>query len=271
MVIDRFVDPPPGGHYPPDFLAGRCALVTGAARRIGRALAVGLAEAGAAVVVHHHTSAGAAAEVVAQIAGRGGLAWTLAGDLADAECAEKLVAAAAAVAGRPVDILVNNASIFAPGDAATTSVADWDRNVAVNLRAPFLLARGLARQLPDGAVGDVVNLNDDRALQPPADHFPYTISKVGLHGLTRSLAAAFAPRIRVNELALGAVLPPAGAADDYVHVLKRDIPLGRFGSVADVAHALLFLLGNPAVTGQTILLNGGRQLGCGPGAETEAT
>ena len=270
MVIDRFVDPPSGGHYPPGQLAGRCALVTGGARRIGRALAACLAEAGAAVVVHHRTSVAAAAEVVAGITDAGGTAWSLAADLADAERADGLVAEAAVLAGRPVDILVNNASIFEPSEVADTTVADWDRNFAVNLRAPFLLARGLARQLPPGAVGDVINLNDDRALRPPPDHFPYTISKVGLHGLTQSLAAALAPRVRVNELALGAVLPPERAPAEYMHALKRDIPLGRFGKVGEVAHALLFLLGNPAVTGQTILLNGGRHPGWSPPAGEEA-
>jgi NAD(P)-dependent dehydrogenase (short-subunit alcohol dehydrogenase family) len=270
MVIDRFVDPPSGGHYPPGFLAGRCALVTGGARRIGAALALALGEAGAAVVVHHRSSGEEAAGVAARIIAAGGEAWPVAADLADAEQADALVGEAAAAAGRPVDILVNNASVFEPDEAMTTTVADWDHNLAVNLRAPFLLARALARQLPDGGVGDVVNLNDDRALRPPADHFPYTISKVGLHGLTQSLAAALAPRIRVNELALGAVLPPARASEQYVHALKRDIPLGRFGSVAEVAHALLFLLGNPAVTGQTILLNGGRHLGWVPEPQKEA-
>ncbi|MBE0566988.1 MAG: SDR family oxidoreductase [Krumholzibacteria bacterium] len=260
MVIDRFVDPPAGGRFPPGFLQGRCALVTGGARRIGRALVEALAGAGAVVVIHYRTSEDDARAVVAAVESAGGEAYTLHADLASSDVGLQLVDEAAQLAGQPIDILVNNASVFEPLDMMTTTVADWDRNIAVNLRAPFLLARGLARQLPRGKVGDVVNLNDDRALRPPADHFPYTISKVGLHGLTRSLAMALAPRVRVNELALGAVLPPAKASDDYLHALKEDIPLGRFGSPAEVAHALLFLLGNPGVTGQTILLNGGRHL-----------
>jgi len=260
MVIDRFVDPPAGGHYPPGFLTGRCALVTGGARRIGRALAEALAGAGASVVIHYRTSEDDAAAAVAAIEAAGGDACSLRADLAGSDLDRRLVDEAAALAGRPVDILVNNASVFEPLDLMTTTVADWDRNVAVNLRAPFLLARGLARQLPEGAVGDIINLNDDRALRPPADHFPYTISKAGLHALTASLALALAPRIRVNELALGAVLPPEKASEDYMHTLKRDIPLGRFGATAEVTHAALFLLGNPAMTGQTILLNGGRHL-----------
>lgn len=260
MVIDRFVDPPVGGHYPPGFLAGRCALVTGGARRIGRTLAEALAGAGAVVVVHYRTSEDDARAVVAAVEALGGEAYTIHADLASSDVGLQLIDEAAQLAGQPIDILVNNASVFEPLDVMTTTVADWDRNIAVNLRAPFLLARALVRQLPKGAIADVINLNDDRALRPPADHFPYTLSKVGLHGLTRSLALALAPRIRVNELALGAVLPPEKASADYVHALKRDIPLERFGSPAEVAHALLFLLGNPGITGQTILLNGGRHL-----------
>ena len=260
MVIDRFVDPPADGHQPPGFLKGRCALVTGAARRIGRALAESLAGAGALVVIHYRTSEEEARAAVAAIEAAGGEAYTMRADLASSDVVVQLVDEAAGLVGQPVDILVNNASVFEPLDVMTTTVADWDRNIAVNLRAPFLLARGLARQLPKGAVGDVINLNDDRALRPPADHFPYTISKSGLHGLTQSLALALAPRVRVNELALGAVLPPEKAPDDYMHTLKDDIPLGRFGRKAEVAHALLFLLGNPGITGQTILLNGGRHL-----------
>ena len=260
MVIDRFVDPPTGGQYPPGFLGGRCALVTGGARRIGRTLVEALAAAGAVVVIHYRTSEDEARAVVTAVEALGGEAYTIHADLASSDVGLQLIDEAAQLAGQPIDILVNNASVFEPLDVMTTTVADWDRNIAVNLRAPFLLARALVRQLPKGHVGDVINLNDDRALRPPADHFPYTLSKVGLHGLTRSLALALAPRIRVNELALGAVLPPEKASADYVHTLKQDIPLGRFGSPAEVAHALLFLLGNPGITGQTILLNGGRHL-----------
>lgn len=260
MVIDRFVDPPSGGHFPPGFLAGRCALVTGGARRIGRVLVEALASAGATVVVHYRTSEDEARAAAAAAEACGVEAYTLQADLASSDLDLQLVDEAARLAGQPIDILVNNASVFEPLDVMTTTVADFDRNIAVNLRAPFLLARGLARQLPRDAVGDVVNLNDDRALRPPADHFPYTVSKAALHGLTRSLALALAPRVKVNELALGAVLPPETPSGDYLHTRREDLPLGRFGTPSDVAHALLFLLGSPAVTGQTIMLNGGRHL-----------
>jgi len=260
MVVDRFVDPPGDGLSAPGFLKGRCALVTGGARRIGRALALALGEAGATVVVHYRESEAEAREVVDAIDAMGGDAYFIHGDLANSDFCLELVPEAARLSGQVIDILVNNASVFEPIGVMTTTVADWDRNMAVNLRAPFLLARGLASGLPGDAIGDVINLGDDRALRPGGDHFPYTISKVGLHGLTRSLALALAPRVRVNELALGAVLPPEKAPEEYLHTLREDIPTGRFGSPAEVAHALMFLLGNSGVTGQTVMINGGRHL-----------
>lgn len=244
----------------PRDLTGRCALVTGGARRIGRALALALAGAGAKVVVHYNTSAGEAADLCEEIAALGSTAGAVPGDLADPSVCADLLARASGVIGQPLDILVNNASIFGQGSVRETTVEDWDGNQAVNLRAPFLLSRAFAAQVPEGPPADIINLNDDRVAKPGADHFAYTVSKVGLHGLTRSLALALAPSVRVNELALGAVLPPETAPSDYVHTLKADIPTGRFGSVAEVTDALLFLLGNPAFTGQTLYINGGRHL-----------
>ena len=260
MTIDRIV--PPRGDQPgaEGFLAGRTALVTGAARRVGRSLALALARQGAAVVIHHRRSSSAAEETAAEIRQAGGVAHLVAGDLADAALAETLVQRAAEAAGNPVDLLVNNASIFDQGTIADTTAAQWDQNQAVNLRAPFLLAQALARQLPAGRPGDIVNLNDYRAVRPGPDHLAYTVSKTGLHGLTRALAVALAPSIRVNELALGAVLPPEKAPDEYMHTLRQEIPTGRFPRLREVEHALLFLLGNAAVTGQTIFLDGGRHL-----------
>ena len=272
MVIDRIVGPDrpdtPDRPDRPDrtpgatdgVLAGQTALVTGAARRIGRALAVALAGEGVRVVLHHRRSGAEAVDLAAEIAAAGGRAWPLAADLADPEATAGLLPEAARLAGAPIRILINNASIFAQGDLAGTTVAAWDHNQAVNLRAPFQLAQALARDLPDGLTGNIINLNDIRALRPGPDHFPYTISKVGLHGLTRSLALALAPRIRVNELALGAVLPPAGAPESYVHTLRAEIPSGRFGSPDEVTAAVLYLLAGETLTGQTLYLDGGRHL-----------
>jgi pteridine reductase len=260
MPIDRFEDSRPDLFPRRGFLAGRTALVTGGARRIGRELALSLAAAGAAVVVHYRESENEARETVAEIVDSGGEGFRVRGDLARAECAAGLAQEAAETAGRSLDILINNASVFAPGDALTTTVEQWDHNQAVNLRAPFLLAQSLARQLPQDVSGNIINLNDFRAVRPGADHFPYTISKVGLHGLTSSLALALAPRVRVNELALGAILPPEGASADYLHTLRSEIPTGKFDSPYEVSQAMLFLLGNRALTGQTLFIDGGRHL-----------
>ena len=241
-------------------LAGRCALVTGGARRIGRALALALAAVGARVVVHYQSSKAEAAQLCAEIEAAEGQAFMVAGDLADPAVGEALVAMATKTCGHPLDILVNNASVFAQGSALDTTTADWDLNQAVNLRAPFLLSQAFARQVAAEKPADIINLNDNRAVRPGADHFPYTISKFGLHGLTQSLALALAPTVRVNELALGAVLPPQKAPADYQHTQKSAIPTGSFGSVNEVTDAMLFLLSNPGLTGQTLYIDGGCHL-----------
>lgn len=242
------------------FLLGRTALVTGGARRIGRFLALALAGQGAAVVLHYRRSILEAQETAAAIRDRGGQCWLVEGDLADPGVAADLVSLAAAAANCEIDILVNNASVFSPSEAISATAHDWDLNQAVNLRAPFLLAQSMARQLPLDRPGDIVNLNDVRALKPGTDHFAYTISKVGLHGLTRSLALALAPSVRVNELALGAILPPERPGVDYLHATLEDIPTRRFDSPEEVTRALLFVLGNQALTGATICIDGGRHL-----------
>jgi NAD(P)-dependent dehydrogenase (short-subunit alcohol dehydrogenase family) len=240
-------------------LAGHVALVTGGARRIGRRLVLDLAAAGAAVALHYRSSSDEAAATAAEARDHGVAVAALQGDLVDPDVPARLIAAATDALG-PVTVLVNNASIFGPGSALDTDLDAWQRNQDINLRAPFLLAQAFARALPDDREGCIVNLNDWRALRPAADHFAYTCSKVGLHGLTRSLAVALAPRIRVNELALGAILPPEGASDDYVHTLRAEIPLRRFGDPASVGEALVYLVGADYVTGQTLMIDGGRHL-----------
>ncbi|MFO7653617.1 MAG: SDR family oxidoreductase [Candidatus Krumholzibacteriia bacterium] len=241
-------------------LDDRVALVTGGARRVGRRLVLDLARAGAAVALHYNTSSEEAERTAAEAREQGARQVVLVrGDLSHAATAEQVIAESAAALG-PVDVLVNNASIFEPGDVLATGADAWDRHHAVNLRAPFLLARAMARALPEDRAGAIVNLNDWRALRPGADHFAYTVSKVGLGGLTRALAVSLAPRVRVNELALGAVLAPEGASEDYVHTLRREIPLRRFGALESVGEALLYLLRARDVTGQTLLVDGGRHL-----------
>lgn len=263
MAIDKIL-PDESDPFQPGpargFLVGRTALVTGGARRIGRYLSLALAGQGADIVLHYRKSILEAQETAAAIRERGGECWLVEGDLADAGVAADLVSLAAAACGREIDILINNASVFSPSEAISATAHDWDLNQAVNLRAPFLLAQSMARQLPIDRPGDIVNLNDVRALKPGTDHFAYTISKVGMHGLTRSLALALAPSVRVNELALGAILPPDKPGADYLHETIDDIPTRRFDSPEEVTGALLFVLGNQALTGATICIDGGRHL-----------
>ena len=240
-------------------LAGRVALVTGGARRIGRQLVLDLARCGANVIIHHHRSEAEAKQTAEEAAGFGVRVALVSGDLSDPRVPAIIVAEAEPTFG-PLSILVNNASVFARFGALETDRQQWQRHQDVNLTAPFLLSQAFAHQLPNDREGDIVNLNDIRGLRPGTDHFAYTISKVGLHGLTLGLAQAFAPRIRVNELALGAVLPPERAPDSYMHTLRDEIPLRRFPQLEDVGKALLFLLENRSITGQTIAIDAGRLL-----------
>jgi NAD(P)-dependent dehydrogenase (short-subunit alcohol dehydrogenase family) len=184
-------------------------------------------------------------------------AWCLQTDLSHPDEVARLIEQAAAI--QPLDALVNNASIFEDLSLHETTRADWDRHLAVNLTAPFLLSQAFARQLPEGRLGRIVTLLDWRALRPGADHFPYTVSKAALAALTQSLAVALAPNITVNGLALGAILPPS-AGDAPSNILKK-IPAGQWGKLGDAEDALLFLLSGPAyITGEILHVDGGRHL-----------
>jgi NAD(P)-dependent dehydrogenase (short-subunit alcohol dehydrogenase family) len=246
--------------YGPGSLSGKTALVTGGARRIGRHLVRALVDQGVAVVIHYRQSADEATAAVEEIRAAGGHAWSLTANLADPMAAIELMGRATLLADRPMDILVNNASVFEQGGLDQTDPDKWARAQNINLRAPYFLSKYFARQLPEDSQGNIINMNDFRASRPGADHFAYTVSKVGLQGMTRSLALGLAPRIRVNELALGAVLPPEGVTGDYVHSLKENIPTRMFPSLDEVTRALLFLLENPSLTGQTLSIDGGRHL-----------
>jgi NAD(P)-dependent dehydrogenase (short-subunit alcohol dehydrogenase family) len=240
-----------------DQLAGKTVLVTGAARRVGRILALACARAGADVVIHHGHSESAALEVREEIAALGRRAHIVAADLSDS-------AQVAALIDRVSEFgalygLVNSAAIFEPLRWDTTTTADWERHLAINLTAPFLLSQAFSRQVPDGREGRIVNILDWRALRPGADHLPYTVTKAALAALTKSLAAALAPSVLVNGLALGAVLPPADGTAD-ARILKN-VPLGRWANPEDVGRALVFLLAGPAyITGEIIHVDGGRHL-----------
>ena len=238
-------------------LNGKTVLITGAARRVGRSLALAVAHAGADVLIHFGRSQAEAESLQQEIHAFGRQAHLIQADLADPDAVQWLFKDAAALG--PVHGLVNNASIFEPLDWKNTGLEDWNRHLAVNLTAPFLLCQAFARSLPASMSGRIVNLLDWRALRPGPDHLPYTISKAALAALTQSLAAALAPRITVNGLALGAILPPddGGNTSD----LLQSFPARRWASLEEVDEALLFLLGGPTfVTGEIIHVDGGRHL-----------
>jgi NAD(P)-dependent dehydrogenase (short-subunit alcohol dehydrogenase family) len=238
----------------------RAALVTGAGQRIGRALALALAEAGFAVAVHYHGSRGAAEEVVAAIRRCGRGATALAADLAEEVAARSLLSRAEAALGQ-IGVLVNNAAVFCDDTVKTATRESWDAHLAVNLRAPFVLIQEFARRLPAEAGGLVVNLLDQRVWSPTPYFVSYTVSKSGLWTLTQTMALALAPRIRVNAIGPGPALPsPRQSAEQFI-AQRTLMPLRRGTSPDEIATALRFILEAPAMTGQMIALDGGQHLG----------
>ena len=236
-------------------LDGKTILITGSARRVGKIFALACAHAGADVVIHHGHSEKEAGQVRDQISSLGRRAWVFEADLSDPSQAQGLIARineATLLFG-----LVNSAAIFESLSLESTSHGDWQKHLAINLTAPFLLSQAFEKQAPDGA--RIVNILDWRALRPGADHFPYTISKAALAAMTRSLALALAPEVIVNGLALGAILPPSDGSKNPDIV--KNVPAGRWAEVKEVEQALLFTLTCPRyITGEIIHLDGGRHL-----------
>jgi len=241
----------------------RAALVTGAGKRLGRAIALALAEAGYAVAVHYGDSAADAEKVVAEITAKGGRAAALAADLASEDEVAHLIGRAAEALG-PLDVLVNNASVFERDEALDVTRAGWDRHMEINLRAPFVLAQSLARQLPKGCAGNIVNILDQRVENLTSHFISYTLSKSGLWTLTRTLALALAPDIRVNAVGPGPVLPSPRQSQAQFDAQARATPLGRAVAPEEIAVAVVFLLAAPSVTGQMIAVDGGQHLNWSP-------
>jgi pteridine reductase len=238
-------------------LDNKLVLITGAALRVGRHLALSVARAGGDVVIHYGHSEAPAESLADEIRGLGRKANLLQADLDDPAQVSNLVPKAFEFGS--VYALVNNAAIFGSLSWQATSLEDWNRHLMVNLTAPFLLSQSFARLLPSNHKGRIVNLLDWRALRPAADHIPYTISKSALAALTHSLAVALAPQISVNGLALGAVLPPS-EGEAPPNILKN-VPAGRWADLDEVGQTLLFLLDGPEyITGEIIHVDGGRHL-----------
>jgi NAD(P)-dependent dehydrogenase (short-subunit alcohol dehydrogenase family) len=238
-------------------LSGKTVLITGAARRIGRSLALTAAHAGASVIIHHGHSAKLAKQTQSDIKALGRQAFVLAADLSDPNQAAELIYRALAYG--PIDAIVNNSAVFDPLSFQSTTMADWQKHINTNLTAPFLLSQVFARELPENHSGRIVNILDWRALRPGSDHFPYTITKAALAAMTKSLAVDLAPRITVNGIALGAILPPSDHGESS-RVLEN-IPAKRWASLEEVGQTMIFLLSGPEfITGEIIHLDGGRHL-----------
>ena len=234
-------------------------LVTGAAKRLGRAIALELAGRGWSVAVHHRGSKREAEETAAAIRERGVSAIIVAADLSNEGEAGRLVADAAAGLG-PLSALVNNASIFEHDTIGTMSRESWEAHMAVNLRAPVLLAQEFSGQLSKNMHGAIVNLLDQRVFKPTPEFLSYGVTKAGLHWLTTTLAQGLAPRIRVNAVAPGPTLPSARQSKEHFERQASSTLLGHGARAQDIAAAVRYLVEAQAVTGQTITVDGGQHL-----------
>lgn len=238
-------------------LAGRRALVTGGAVRVGRALSLALADMGLDVAVHYNASAGPAEECAQECRARGVRAATVGGDLGRADECRRVVAEAQEALGG-VDVLVNSAANFVSASFAETTEEQVDRALAVNLKGPFFCAQAAAPAMTAAGFGRIVNVSDVAGLEPWPRFTAHSVAKAGVVMLTRSLAQELAPAITVNAIAPGTVLMPDGASDAAVERSVRKTVLGRVGSPDDVAGALRYLLEADYVTGHTLVVDGGR-------------
>jgi len=232
-------------------------LVTGAAKRLGRAIALHLAGAGWNVAIHYHGSAAEAEEVAAAARASGVKAVTFKANLSREEETAALVGRAAAELG-PLTALVNSASIFENDDWQSASRASWDAHMETNLRAPFLLSQSFARQVP--GKGAIVNIIDQRVLKPTPQFISYSLSKAGLHWLTTTLAQALGPNIRVNGIGPGPTMRNARQSEEDFARQREATVLKRGAEPEDVAKAVEYLLDAEAVTGQMLAVDGGQHL-----------
>lgn len=237
----------------------RVALVTGGAVRLGRAISLGLAEAGYDLAVHYRSSAGAAQDLKREIASLGRRCVSFRADLADVTAPANLVEAVRDAFGR-LDLVVNSAASFDERPLEAVDAEVWDAVMTLNVRAPHLLVRAAAPLLRQ-ARGAVVNLVDLSAVQPWTGYPAHAVSKAALAHLTRIQARALAPEVRVNGVAPGAVLPPDDFPAERLEALRARTPLGTLGTPEDVVRAVLYLAAAPFVTGEILTVDGGRLLG----------
>jgi pteridine reductase len=241
-------------------LKGRVALVTGAGKRVGRAIAVALAERGATAAIHYRSSKTEAEAAVAEIEEHGAKARCFRADLEQVSEIEQLISDVLEAFGR-IDVLVNSASIFYRKPLAELTEQDWDVNLNTNLKAPFFISKFAGAAMRRQGRGKIVNIGDWAGIRPYNNYLPYTVSKSGLIGLTRALAKALAPEVQVNLVALGPVMPP----DDYdtaeIEQLRQGTLTKTLGTPDDVARAVVFLCESADfTTGATLMVDGGRLL-----------
>lgn len=238
-------------------LAGGVALVTGAGHRVGRALALALGAEKMRVAVHYNASAADADETVSLITKAGGIAKSFRADLAEPDAPAHLVHEVVTDIG-PLNVLVNSAAVMKRHPFGSVTAKDWDETFSLNLRAPFLLSQAAAAQMPNG--GAIVNIADLAAFETWPSYVPHSISKAGIVKMTEGLARVLAPAIRVNAIAPGAVLLPDDWSDKTGERLSDTTPLHRLGDPQDVVDAMLYLLRADYVTGETIVVDGGRRV-----------
>ncbi len=234
-------------------------LITGAGRRIGAALARGLAEAGHAVVIHYNSSVDAAEALAEEINNAGGRAAIFGCDLTDRSMYGKLIAHAAEPFGPPT-VLINNASMFVADTPDTVTAQTWESHFKVHVEAPAFLARHFAAQLPDDAPGNIINMVDERVLRVSPHFFSYHLSKSALWTATRTMALHYAPRIRVNAIGPGPSLKEEGQSDESFDLVQHRLPLEHAPALAEFVATALYFITTPSVTGQMIALDGGRHL-----------
>lgn len=237
----------------------RTVLITGAAYRIGRAIARSFADRGWQVVIHYRSSPEAAETLAGEIRAAGGKAVTLIADLAEADQVRSLLPRCIERAGAP-HCLVNNASLYLDDELATLDERSWQAHMDINLRAPVLLAQSFAKHLPAGVDGNVVNIVDQRVLKPSPEFFSYAVSKSGLWWATRTMAQALAPAIRVNAVSPGPVLPSIHQTPEDFRAEASATLLKRGATPEQIASAVHFLVDTPAITGQMICVDGGQHL-----------
>ncbi len=238
-------------------LQGKTVMITGGGVRLGRAMAWTIANQGGHVLLHYNRSRKPAEELQADIQDLGGQAHLVQADLANTGSMQGLINQISRY--KPLYALINSASIFSPVDLASTTLDSWEAHFRVNLTAPFLLCQAFPSLIEPGGKGRIINILDWRALRPGKDHLPYTITKAALAALTQSLAVELAPKITVNGLAFGAILPPSDGGD--TDGILEHVPAERWAHLEEVGEALLFLLEGPEyITGEIIHLDGGRHL-----------